>query len=515
MSTLARTLEAEMPAIAHHAASCRRRARCTLAAALLLAGCAAGPDFVPPAPPAERHYLPDGAPPTTAAALGISQRFVPGTPLAPAWWTLFGSRELDAAMRAALAHSPNLQAAQASLAVSRENLAAGYGVFWPQADLGLSGVRQRAARVRGVGVLPGLFDIFTLGATVSYLLDVAGGERRRVEALGAQANWQRYQLSATWLTLSGNVFNASVARAGYRAQIEATRQLLGRMAEQRDIALTRYRAGAGPYADVVAIESRMASSEATLPVLEQREHQAAHLLATLAGRAPSSWQPPPLVLDSLVLPRTLPLSLPSELVRQRPDILAAEAELHAASANVGVATASLFPSVQLDANLGNAASTLKDTASSRGRFWSLGLDASQPLLHGGTLTHERRAAIDDYQRALASYRATVLAAFAQVADALTALDSDARALQAQARALAAAREALALLQANYRAGLAAWLDVLAADEQLQRVQIDYVQALTQRFQDSAALYLALGGGWWHMADALQGLPQAGPGDAKP
>jgi NodT family efflux transporter outer membrane factor (OMF) lipoprotein len=480
-----------------------------LAASVLAAGCAAGPDFTRPAPPDARHFLPGGAPGPTVAALGASQRFVPGAPVAPAWWTLFGSAQLDQAMRAALRRNPDLQAAQAALAASRENLEAGYGVFWPQADLGLTGVRQRAASVRGVGVFPGLFNIFTLGATVSYLLDLAGGSRRGVEALGAQADYQRYQLSATWLALSGNIFNAYVARAGYAAQIEATRTLLARMREQRAIALARYAAGAASYAGVLAIDSQMAGSEALLPALEQREKQAAHLLATLAGSSPAEWQPAQLALDSLVLPRTLPLSLPSELVRQRPDILAAEAGLHLASANVGVATAALFPSVLLDAGFGNAASRLGDVTSARGRFWSLGADASQPLLRGGTLTHGRRAAIEAYRRALAAYRSTVLAAFAQVADVLSALDSDARALQAQARALDTARQALTLLEANYRAGLVAYLEVLVADAQLRRVQVDYAQALAQRFQDTAALYLALGGGWWRMARELQLEPGSG------
>lgn len=482
-----------------------------LACGLLLAACAAGPDFVRPAAPPEQHYLPEGAPPATAAALGASQRFVPGTPLAPTWWTLFGSAQLDAAMRAALASNPDLQAGRAALAASRESLAAGYGVFWPQADLGLNGTRQRAAAVRGVGVLPGLFNLFTLGATVSYLFDLAGGSRRQVEALAAQADYQRYQLSATWLTLSGNIVNTSVARAGYAAQAEATRALLAGLREQRDIALTQYRAGAASYTNVLAIESRIAVGAAALSVFGLRERQAAHLLATLAGGAPAERQPDPPALDSLILPRTLPLSLPSELVRQRPDILAAEAELHAASAQVGVATAALFPSVRLDASFGNAGDTLKGTTRAAGRFWSLGVDAAQPLLHGGTLTHQRRAAVADYRRALASYRATVLAAFGQVADTLSALDADARSLAAQADALDAARQALALLQANYRAGLVSYLEVLVADEQLRRVQVDYVQALAQRFQDTAALYLALGGGWWRMQDALGGADGGGGG----
>lgn len=472
-----------------------------LLAGVLAAGCAAGPDFKRPAPPVDRNYLPDGVPGPTATAQGASQRFVPGAAQAPAWWRLFGAPQLDGAMQAALRRNPSLQAAQASLRASRESLAAGYGVFYPQADLDSTAIRQRASSVSGAGLVSGLFNVFTLGATVSYLIDVAGASRRSVEALGAQADAQRYQLAATWLTLSGNIFNTYVARAGYAAQIEATRTLLAALSEQRDIALAQYRAGIAPYANVLSIESQMASSAASLPVLEQHERQSAHLLATLVGSTPAEWQAPQLALDRLVLPRALPLSLPSELVRQRPDILAAEAELHAASAQVGVATAALFPNVRLDASFGNAAYKLGDTANAR--FWSLGLDATQPLFHGGTLTHQRRAAIEDYQRALASYRAVVLAAFGQVADSLTALDSDARALQAQAQALDAARQALALLQANYRAGLVAYLDVLVADEQLRRVQIDYVQALAQRFQDTAALYLALGGGWWQMQAELQ------------
>jgi NodT family efflux transporter outer membrane factor (OMF) lipoprotein len=443
----------------------------------------------------------------TVTAVGASQRFVPGTPLTPVWWTLFGSPEIDTAMRAALQRNPGLQAAQAALRASQENLAAGYGALYPQANLGVNSTRERVASAHGIGLAAGLFNVFTLGATVSYLLDVAGGARRTVEALGARADVQRYQLSATWLALSGNIFNAYVARAGYAAQIEAIRALLARMAEQRDIAITQYRAGTASYANVLAIDSQMASSEATLPLLEQRDRQAAHLLATLVGSTPAAWQAPRIALDRLRLPQTLPLSLPSELVRQRPDILAAEAELHAASAAVGVATAAWFPSVRLDASFGNTADRLADTTSARGRFWTLGVDATQPLFRGGTLTHQRRAAVDDYRRALASYRSTVLAAFAQVADTLTALDGDARALQAQARAQDAARESLALLQANYQAGLVPYLDVLVADEQLRRIQIDYAQIRAQRFQDTAALYLALGGGWWHM----QGRLQAGSG----
>lgn len=474
-----------------------------LAASLLLAGCAAGPDFVRPSAPPDKDYLATGPPAATIAAHGTSQQFVWGTPVSPTWWTLFGSTALNDIMRAALGNNPSLQSAQSSLRASREDLQAGYGVFFPQIDFGLSGVRQRVAPVRGVGVLPGIFNVFTLGATVSYLLDLAGGSRRNVERLAAQADYQGYQVSATWLTLSGNIVNTFIARAGYAAQIEATRALLSLLAQQRAIAKVQAAAGTAPYANILAIETRMASSEASLPLLEQRYQQANHLLATLAGSTPAAWRAPDIALEHLSLPRKLPLSLPSELVRQRPDILSAEAVLHVASAGVGVATAALFPSFRLDGTFGNVASVLHDTTSARGRFWSGSADLTQPLFHGGTLIHQRRAAVEAYSGALADYRATVLAAFAQVADALTALGNDARALEAQVRAVDVARQSVAILQANYAAGLVSYLDVLVADEQLYQARINYVQALAQRFQDTAALYLALGGGWWDLQGDLK------------
>lgn len=479
--------------------------RLALAASLLLGGCAAGPDFVRPAAPSDKDYLATGPPAATVDAQGTSQKFMWGTPVSPTWWTLFGSPALNAIMRAALGSNPSLQSAQSSLRASRENLQAGYGVFFPQADISLSGVRQRAAAVRGVGVLPGIFNVFTLGATVSYLLDLAGGSRRTVEQLAAQADHQRFQVSATWLTLSGNIVNTFIARAAYAAQIGATRALLAQLEQQRAIAKVQAGAGTAPYANVLAIESRMANSEASLPLLEQRHQQAGHLLATLAGSTPAAWRAPDIALEQLALPRTLPLSLPSELVRQRPDILVAEAVLHGASAGVGVATAALFPSFRLDASFGNVANALNDTTSARGRFWSTGAALTQPLFRGGTLIHQRRAAVEAYSAAMADYRATVLAAFAQVADALTALGNDARALEAQGRAVEAARQSVAILQANYRAGLVSYLEVLVADEQLYQARINYVQALAQRFQDTAALYLALGGGW----SGLQGELKAG------
>lgn len=479
-----------------------RRACTAIATACLLAGCAAGPDFVRPAPPPDSGYLPASQP------AGGAQVFHPGAAVAPDWWRMFGSPELDRMMRAALANNGTLQAAQAALRQSQEELRAGRGVFWPQLDLAFSAQRQKAAPLTsGLTALRGVFNVFTLGGTISYLLDVAGANRRTVEALGAQADFQRSEMLATWLSLSGNIATTSIARAAYAAQIAATRELVRRQAEQRDIARTQAAAGIAPFSNVLSIESQLASSRAQLPALQQRYDQATHLLATLVGRSPSQRNAPPVALDQLTLPRDLPLTLPSELVRRRPDILSAEARLHVASANIGVATAALFPKVSLAASYSTEGREIEHMTGPRGRFWQTGAVVDLPLFHGGTLAHQRDASVLAWRGALANYRQTVLAAFAQVADALSALGHDTDAVAARQQALDAARQALTLLEANYRAGLVSYLDVLAADAQLQRAQIDFIQLRAQQLQDSAALYLALGGGWWGLpAHSLQGPP---------
>jgi NodT family efflux transporter outer membrane factor (OMF) lipoprotein len=482
------------------------RRAAALVAACLLAGCAAGPDFVRPQAPSDRSYLQSGPPAATASAEGVRQAFTPGAEVAPAWWRLFNSPVLDRAMDEALVRNATLQSAQASLRESEEALRAGYGVFYPQLDLGFSAVRQRAAPLSsGITALRGVFNIFTLNGAITYLLDLAGSSRRTVEGLAAQADFQRSEMLATWLSLSGNIANTFIARAAYAEQIRATQALVARETEQRDIARAQAQGGSAPYANVLAIDSQLASSRATLPVLEQRYDQATHLLATLVGSTPGQWRAPEVQLAQLALPRDLPLTLPSDLVRRRPDILSAEAQLHVASANLGVASAALFPTVTLSANYGTEGREIEHITGPNGRFWHTGAVADIPLFHGGSLIHQRNAAAEAWRRALADYRQAVLAAFAQVADTLTALEHDATALQAQADALAAARQSAALVGASYRAGLVSYLDVLVADAQLHRAQVDHAQALAQRLQDTAALYLALGGGWWRMpADTLKG-----------
>ncbi len=470
-------------------------------------GCAVGPDFHRPAAPAVTHYGRGADPVQTERAEGVIQRFTPGADVAGDWWRLFDSTRLQGLVDEALANNPGLAAAQASLRASADDLRAGYGIFYPQVRADAAATRERLSLAElGESARSSVFNLFTLSASASYALDLFGGERRQLEGLAAEVDVQRATAHATYLTLLANLVNTVVARAAYHAEIDATRELIRLQGEQVRLAKVQYRAGTVPYSDVLSLESGLASSEATLPPLQQQLAQSEVLLATLAGHVPADGAAPEIELPDLRLPADLPVSLPADLVRQRPDILVAEATAHAASANVGVATAALLPSVTLtgaySAN-GNAASRL---FASSGKAWSFGADVGTPLFEGGTLWLNRKAAIERYDAALALYRETVLAAFGQVADALAALDHDAAALRAEDEALDTARQALHLTETQYQAGLATYLDVLNADAQYHQAAIDELQALAVRYQDTVALYVALGGGWWNDRSHTGGLP---------
>ncbi|MFI4868127.1 MAG: efflux transporter outer membrane subunit [Steroidobacterales bacterium] len=478
----------------------RRLRRCCVALGLsgLLCGCAAGPDFVRPSPPAVTHYAYGQDPLVTSAAQGTAQHFSPGAKLEADWWHLFNCAKLDAIVAEALARNPGLEAAQESLRASEDSLRSGYGIFFPQVDADAAATRQRFSALRfGEAAAPStIFNLFTLSASVSYALDVFGGQRRLIEASKAQVDLQRASEQATYLTLVSNIVNTVIASAAYRAEIESTRQLIELQGEQVKLAEVQSQAGTVPYSNVLSLKSQLASYQATIPQLEQRLAQSDDLLATLAGHVPADWNPPDIGLAELTLPSELPVSLPAELVRRRPDILLAEASAHAASANIGVATAALLPSVTLSGSysaIGLTTGTLLDAG---GRAWSVGADATAPLFHGGTLWFRRKAAIDNYRQASALYRQTVLGAFGQVADALRALEHDASTLDADDTALQATRLALHLIQTNYAAGLDTYLDVLNADAQYHQAQINDLQAIAVRYQDTVALYAALGGGWW-------------------
>lgn len=464
----------------------------------LLTGCALGPDFERPRAPAATQYTQGQEPARTVTAGGQAQHFAYGANISADWWQLFKSPQLDRIIKEAVAQNADLQAAQARLRQNQENLRAGYGVFFPQVSGSFSSTRQRFTTAQfGAANAPGtIFSLFTSSVSVSYLLDVFGGQRRTVEGLAAQVDYRNYTALATYLTLLGNVVNAAVAQAAYGAQIEATDQLIGFQKEQLRITETQAQAGTVPYANVVSLQAQLAATEATLPPLRQNLDKTRHLLAALVGRTPGEWTPPRLKLGDFTLPQEFPVTLPSQLVRQRPDILAAEATWHNASANIGVATAAMFPNFNLTASYGQTADEVTKLFATSANIWSLGSAIAQPLFRGGTLWHQRKAAIEAYQASAADYRQVVVTAFQQVADSLRAVEHDAETLKAQTAALAAAEQALRLVQANYQAGLVNYLQVLTADNQYQQARLGYIQAQALRLQDSAALFVALGQGWW-------------------
>ena len=465
---------------------------------VMLGACAVGPDFVRPVAPDTGRYTREPLPAATIPADGQAQQLTSGPALAADWWRLFKSEELDDVVRQAIANNPTLQASEASLRQSQDNLRAGYGIFFPKIGAEMDATRERSPPYEAGQRTPGtVFNLVTLNGVISYPLDVFGGERRAVEALRAQTDYQRCAALAAYLTLTANVVDTSIARAAYAAEVRSTEQLIDLEKEQLRLTEAQVRAGTTPYSNLLSIRGQIAANQSLLAPLRQAVSHAEHLLATLEGVVPSEVTLPAFELSGLSLPSDLPVSLPSDLVRQRPDILSAEAQLHVASANIGVATAAMFPSFSLSGAYGAASTSLGNLTAANARFWSIGPSATVPLFQGGGLWFARKAAIAAYQQEQATYRQTVLNAFAQVADSLKALEHDAEALQAQVEAKRAAGEALSLLQANYRAGLAAYPDVLVADVEYHQAVITYLEAVAQRQQDTVALFAALGGGWWN------------------
>ena len=475
-----------------------QRGSCLVVILAILGGCSVGPNFVRPAPPDTDRYTHELQSEATIAADDQVQHFTSSNTLIADWWKLFQSTELDAVVNKAIANNPTLQASEASLRQSQDNMRAGYGVFFPQIQAQAGASRQRTSSLQqGAQTSGKIFNLVTLSSTISYAIDVFGGARRSVESLRAQADYQRYENVAAYLILSSNVVNTSIARAAYAAQIRTTKDLIKLEKQQLYLTQAQVRAGTVPYSNVLSVQSLIAANQASLAPLEKNLAQAEHLLAMLEGEFPSKADLPEINLNKFSLPIDLPVSLPSDLVNQRPDILAAEAQMHVASAKIGVATALMFPSFSLNGTFGTSGTNFGNLTASSGKFWSIGPVATIPLFQGTTLWFGRKAAIDAYQQSRANYRQTVLSAFEQVADSLKALEHDAEALQAQVEAKNTAQEALKLLQANYHAGLVDYLAVLTADVQYHETSIAYLQAVAQRYQDTVALFVALGGGWWN------------------
>ena len=466
------------------------------AGAVWLTACAVGPNFARPSKPTFDSYLESKGPETTASADGAAQRFVGGASVPAEWWRLFRAPVLDGIVDEGLKHNQTVASAVATLRQSEDALRAGYGIFFPQIGAGLDAGRQRSSPAKfGQSTPSNVFNLFTLSGSVSYLVDVFGGARRRVESLRVDVDHEHNALLAAYLSMTANIVNTSIARAGYRAEIVATQTLIDSAAEQVNLTEVPAKAGTVPYSAALSLQSQLSGLQASLAPLELHADQADHLLAVLIGHAPAEGTPPELELGDFTLPQDLPVSLPSELVRQRPDILAAEARLHGASAQIGVATAALFPNLTLNGTAGRSATQWRDLGEQSGHFWGADAALSVPLYQGGTAWYGRKAAIDAYQAALADYRQVVLNAFQQVADSLRALEHDAQLLRAESESTGAARAALELTQANYRAGIVDYLAVLTATNQLHTAQLGYISAVAQRLQDTVALFAALGGGW--------------------
>lgn len=482
-------------------------------AALGLAGCTVGPNYQRPAAPTATRYAPTPVPRRTAAAPvagGTAQRFVTGMDVSGQWWRAFGSAPLDRLVADALKRNPDLAAAQAALQQAREDVAAQRGGYWPQIGVGLNPTRQKTGSVLSSGIASNssLYTLTTAQVSVGFTPDLWGGNRRAVESLVAQADAQRFQLEATYLTLIANVANSAIGEASLRAQIAATKAIID---EQSRIVASWHRQlalGQVAESDLLAQQALLAQDRAALPPLQKQLAQQLDLLRDLNGRAPDDALGAPFTMAGLHLPAQLPLSLPARLVEQRPDVRMAEAVLHAACAQVGVAIANRLPDIGIDASLGSASEVTHDLFAAGGGFWSLGADVTQPLFDGGVLKHRQRAAEANYRQALAQYRSVVLAALQNVADTLHAVTYDATALQAAANSEQAAARSLAIARRQQALGDLSADDVLNAELAWRQARLALVQAQAARYADTVALFQALGGGWWHRHDvALAGSEQ--------
>lgn len=479
--------------------------RALLVAALSLqSGCAVGPDFKRPAAPQARGYGQTELATTSAAGVsdGESQHLVSGLDIPGEWWTMLHCHALDDLIDRALKANPDVQGAQAALRVAREQVLAQRGAYLPSVDATLSASRDKTSGqlspVPSSGAL--YFSLYTAQLSVSYVPDVFGLNRRTVESLAAHAQEARFALAASQITLASNLAAAAIQEASLRAQVAATRELITINTESLRVLRDQYAAGYAGRLDVVAQEAQLAQVTASLPPLLKQLAQVRHVLTALAGSLPDQEVRETFEFSQMQLPQELPLSLPSQLVEQRPDVRQAEENLHAASALVGVAVANRLPNITLTGSIGASSLSSSQLLQGGTGFWELGAGLTQPLFHGGTLLHQERAARAAYEQAAQSYRSTVVTAFQNVADTLTALTQDAEALKTASAAEQAAGVTLELIRKQRQAGYANYLALLNAEQAYQQSLLTLAQARASRYSDTAALFQALGGGWWNRPD---------------
>jgi NodT family efflux transporter outer membrane factor (OMF) lipoprotein len=471
---------------------------------VLTSACVVGPNFKPPAPPPVSSYIGRPSPQTTAATPGVpggnAQHLIAGADIPADWWALFHSSALNELIGQALARNADLGAARAALLIAHENSLAQHGAYLPQVSAGASVTRQMdpSATLAPVPANNSFaYTLITPSVSVSYTPDVFGLNKRTVEGLAAQEQATRYQMVAVDITLSANVALAAITEASLEDQIDTTNELIG--INRQILSLLQYQKSKGYVggSEIAAQQTQLAQLEASLPPLIKRREQQNHLLAVMTGRYPAQAPAEKFSLARLTLPRDLPLSLPSTLVEQRPDVLQAEENLHAASAQIGVARANRLPNITLGANAGTNALSIGQIFGPGTGFWNIGAALLAPLFDGGTRLHQERAARYAYQQSAEQYRGTVLTAFQNVADTLVALEQDANTLKATAKAADAAKASLDLSRLQYKNGYAAYLAVLNAEQAYQQARLSQVQAEADRFTDTVALFQALGGGWWH------------------
>lgn len=471
-----------------------------LLAATALAGCTVGPDFARPqapsatgySPPSEQRASVRGAPAVTLGA-GPAQR----------WWTAFGSPEMDALVDRAIANNHSLAASNATLAAARDELRAVAGKRLPQIDANAR-VDQEQVNLAGFGFSGSNplasggnpeFHLYSVGGGISYDLDLFGGLRRQIEQSAAQVEAQQRQTEAAHLAIAGQVVNQVLTVAAIRAQIATANALLAEDLRNVDLTQKRRQGGEGTLVEVLNAQSQYTADRGDIPQLEQQLAEARHLLATLVGIAPSELGATEFDIARLTLPATIPVALPSELVHRRPDILQAEADLHAAAAGIGVATARLYPDITLGATLTQGAPGIGDLVKNAFRGYDIFAGVTAPIFHGGTLKAQRAAAINRAKASEATYQQTVLTAFNQVADLLSAIQSDARSVVNQRESVSVAERSRHLSQRSYQVGNSGILQVLETERLYQRASNGLVLARTRQFLNVARLYVATAGGW--------------------
>jgi len=466
----------------------------------LLAGCIVGPNFHPPPPPTVQTYTPGSLPAATAAVPGPgggAQRFVYGASVDKAWWTLFGSPELDALEAEALKANPTLSSAQAALRQARETWFAQRATLFPTVALQANATRAK----NSFTVAPPLnsnaevYTLYTGQFALSYVVDVFGGVRRQIEATAAQAENQRFQTDAAYLTLTANVAAATLQLAGLNDQLAETEAVIA--ADRQSLAVTarQRRFGQAAGADVAAARASLEQAEQLAPPLQKQIDQQRDLLADLLGRPPSLAPTDRLRLTQFRLPADLPVTLPADLVRRRPDVLAAEANVHVASAQVGVAVAARLPSFTIDGALGGASTAIPTLLSNGNDLWSIEGGIAQTVFDAGALHHKEKAARAALDQAMEQYRVTVLAGLQGTADVLQGIVDDARALEHADAAYAAAADSLRISREEFAHGQVGALSLLTAQTALAQARVTLVQARAARYQDTVALYQALGGDW--------------------